>query len=87
MNNTIQQKGSHQSEAYHTLSALLTSIAAGYGIWGIRNMLVGYGKGIPAACELGEKQIKMGATLAILAVYIGKGTLPPPEMMEYLTSR
>ena len=74
-------------EAYHVIAEVLIGISVGFGIWGIRNMLEGYGKNIPAAREVGERQLKTGASLAVLAAYIEKGTLPSSEMLDFLTLR
>ena len=73
-------------EACHVIAEILIGVSVGFGIWGIRNMLEGYGEDIPAAREAGERQIKTGASLAVLAACIDKGTLPSPEIMNFLIS-
>ena len=74
-------------ETYHALSDLLIALGAGLGIWGVLNLLDGYGNDIPAAQEQGERLLKAGGDIVIIAAYIRKGTLPEPEIMEYLASR
>ena len=74
-------------EAYHLLSIILTAIGTEFGIWGMRNVLEGHSNSDPAMRELGERQMKAGGNLVILSAYIEKGTLPAPEIMEYLAAR
>lgn len=70
------------------LFALLTCLGAGYGIVGVRNVMEGAGNNIPDAQKLGEKQIKVGGMLVFLGNYIAiNGTLPEPEIMEYLAAQ
>ena len=81
MNDPIPQ------ELYPVLHRLLTVIGIGICIYGVLNVLEGAGKNVPDAQELGERQLKAGRNLFILAAYIEKGTLPDPETIEYLNAR
>ena len=81
MNDLIPQ------EFYPVLHRLLTAIGIGICIYGVLNVLEGAGNNVPDAQELGERQLKAGRNLFILAAYIKKGTLPDPETIEYLNAR
>ena len=81
MNDPIPQ------ELYPVLHRLLTAIGIGICIYGVLNVLEGAGNNVPDAQELGERQLKAGRNLFILAAYIKKGTLPAPETIEYLNKR
>lgn len=43
-------------EAINTLSILVTALGAGLGVWGIVNLLEGYGSDNPGAKSQGMKQ-------------------------------
>ena len=81
MNDPIPQ------EAYILLSDLITTIGVGFGVWGVLNVLEGAGNDVPDARDLGEQQIKVGGNLVILAYYIREGTVPPPDIVEFMASR
>ena len=71
-----------------TLFTLFTCLGAGFGIMGVQNVMEGVGNNIPDVQRLGEQQMKAGGMLAFLGGYIAKnGTLPEPEIMDYLVSR
>ena len=73
-------------EAYYPLSELFLTIGAGFDILGTYNLLKGYNDNDPAAKKLGERQLKAGGNFVFLSVYIKKGILPAPEIMEYLAT-
>ena len=81
MNDPIPQ------DFYPVLHRLLTVIGIGICIYGVLNVLEGAGNNVPDAQELGERQLKAGRNLFILAANIKKGTLPAPETIEYLNTR
>ena len=81
MNDPIPQ------ELYPVLHRILTAIGIGICIYGVLNVLEGAVNNVSDAQELGERQIKTGRNLFILAAYIKKGTLPDPETIEYLNAR
>lgn len=74
-------------EALGALADLITALGAGIGTWGVINLLEGCGNDVPAMREQGEKQLKAGGNLVFLAAFIRNGTLPEPEIMEYLAAR
>ena len=47
--------------AVSTLSTLVTAIGAGLGVWGVVNLLEGYGNDNPGAKSQGIKQLMAGA--------------------------
>ena len=81
MDNPIYQ------EAYRTLSVLLTGIGTYFDIMGMQNMVEGRNNNATATRELGERQIKAGECLVILASYLENRTVPDPKIMEYLATQ
>ena len=75
------------TSAIDTLKVLVIALGAGLGVWGVINLLEGCGNNHPAAKEQGERQIKAGGNLVFLAAYLRNGTLPAPEIMEYLAAQ
>lgn len=49
------------------LQTLLTLIGAGLGLWGIVNLMEGYGNDNPGAKSQGMKQFMSGAGIVIIA--------------------
>ncbi len=58
------------SSAISTLQTLVVALGAGLGIWGIVNLLEGYGSDNPGAKSQGVKQLMAGAGIALLALNI-----------------
>lgn len=56
------------SEAISTLSILVTAIGAGLGVWGIINLLEGYGNDNPGAKSQGIKQLMSGGGLILIGL-------------------
>ena len=54
------------SSAVSTLSTLVTAIGAGLGVWGVVNLLEGYGNDNPGAKSQGIKQLMAGAGIMAL---------------------
>jgi hypothetical protein len=50
------------------LQTLLILIGAGMGVWGIINLLEGYGNDNPGAKSQGIKQLMAGAGIVVIAV-------------------
>lgn len=75
------------NSAVDVLQTLVIALGAGLGVWGVINLLEGCGNNHPAAKEQGERQIKAGGNLVFLAAYLRNGTLPAPEIMEYLAAQ
>ena len=55
------------------LQTLVTAIGAGLGIWGLVNLLEGYGNDNPGAKSQGIKQLMAGGGVAL----IGTTVVPP----------
>lgn len=54
------------SSAVSTLSTLVTAIGAGLGVWGVVNLLEGYGNDNPGAKSQGMKQLMAGGGIALV---------------------
>jgi len=57
-------------EAINTLSVLVIAIGAGLGVWGVINLLEGYGSDNPGAKSQGIKQLMSGGGIIILGLNI-----------------
>ena len=56
------------TSAISTLSTLVIALGAGLGIWGIINLLEGYGNDNPGAKSQGIKQLVSGGGVALIGV-------------------
>ena len=54
------------SSAIPTLKTLVVAIGAGLGVWGVVNLLEGYGNDNPGAKSQGIKQLMAGAGIMLL---------------------
>ena len=54
------------TSSINTLSTLVTAIGAGLGVWGVVNLLEGYGNDNPGAKSQGIKQLMAGAGIMLL---------------------
>ena len=54
------------SSAITTLETLVVAIGAGLGVWGVVNLLEGYGNDNPGAKSQGIKQLMAGAGIMLL---------------------
>ena len=54
------------SSAITTLKTLVVAIGAGLGVWGVVNLLGGYGNDNPGAKSQGIKQLMAGAGIMLL---------------------
>lgn len=54
------------SSAITTLKTLVAAIGAGLGVWGVVNLLEGYGNDNPGAKSQGIKQLMAGAGIMLL---------------------
>ena len=52
--------------AITTLQTLVVALGAGLGVWGVINLLEGYGNDNPGAKSQGIKQLMAGAGVAIV---------------------
>ena len=50
------------------LQTLVTAIGAGLGIWGLVNLLEGYGNDNPGAKSQGMKQLMAGGGVALIGI-------------------
>ena len=68
----ILQKGGSGIEFFDSmidlLGTLVIALGAGLGIWGVVNLLEGYGNDNPGAKSQGMKQLMAGAGIALLGV-------------------
>jgi hypothetical protein len=58
------------NSAIDTLQTLVIAIGAGLGVWGIINLLEGYGNDNPGAKSQGIKQLMSGAGIAIVGMVL-----------------
>jgi hypothetical protein len=54
------------SEAISTLSILVIALGAGLAVWGVVNLLEGYGSDNPGAKSQGMKQLMAGGGICLL---------------------
>lgn len=54
------------ASAIETLKTLVIAIGAGLGVWGVVNLLEGYGNDNPGAKSQGIKQLMAGAGIMLL---------------------
>ena len=56
------------SEAVNVLQMLVIALGAGLGIWGLVNLLEGYGNDNPAAKSQGIKQLMAGGGVIFIGI-------------------
>lgn len=56
------------SEAISTLSILVTALGAGLAVWGVINLLEGYGNDNPGAKSQGIKQLMAGGGVVLIGL-------------------
>ena len=54
------------ASAITTLQSLVIALGAGLGVWGVVNLLEGYGSDNPGAKSQGMKQLKAGGGIIVL---------------------
>ena len=64
-----------------TLSTMVSAIGAGLGVWGVVNLLEGYGNDNPGAKSQGIKQLMAGAGIMLL------GTTLIPQLASLVRVR
>jgi hypothetical protein len=67
------------TSAIDVLQTLVVALGAGLGVWGIINLLEGYGNDNPGAKSQGMKQLMSGAGVALV------GTLLPPLLSGHFS--
>ena len=58
------------NQAIDVLSMLVIALGAGLGIWGVINLLEGYGNDNPGAKSQGMKHLMAGAGVAVIGVVL-----------------
>ena len=58
------------NQAITVLQTLVIALGAGLGIWGVINLLEGYGHDNPGAKRQGMKQLMAGAGVAIVGMVL-----------------
>lgn len=58
------------SSAIDTLQTLVSALGAGLGVWGVINLLEGYGNDNPGAKSQGIKQLMAGGGVVLIATQL-----------------
>lgn len=58
------------NSAINVLQTLVIALGAGLGIWGLINLMEGYGNDNPGAKSQGMKQLMAGAGVAIIGIVL-----------------
>ena len=58
------------NSAVTTMSTLVTALGGGLGVWGVINLLEGYGSDNPAAKSQGVKQLMAGGGVMLLGLKV-----------------
>ena len=58
------------TSAVSTMSTLVIALGAGLGVWGVVNLLEGYGNDNPGSKSQGMKQFMAGAGVAIVGAVL-----------------
>ena len=58
------------NEAINVLQTLVSALGAGLGVWGVINLLEGYGNDNPGAKSQGMKQLMAGAGVAVVGLIL-----------------
>ena len=58
------------NSAVQVLQTLVVALGAGLGIWGVVNLMEGYGNDNPGAKSQGMKQLMAGLGLILLAIIL-----------------
>ena len=56
------------SSAVDTLQTLVVALGAGLGVWGVVNLLEGYGSDNPGSKRQGMKQLMAGGGVALIGI-------------------
>ena len=56
------------TSAISTLQTLVVALGAGLGVWGVINLLEGYGNDNPGAKSRGMKQLMAGGGVALIGI-------------------
>ena len=69
------------ASAISTLQTLVVALGAGLGVWGVVNLLEGYGSDNPGSKSQGMKQLMAGGGIILL------GTTPDPPAVRLVLRR
>ena len=58
------------ASAINTLQTLVIALGAGLGVWGVVNLLEGYGSDNPGAKSQGMKQLMAGGGVALIGLVL-----------------
>lgn len=58
------------SEAVNVLQTLVIALGAGLAVWGVVNLLEGYGNDNPGAKSQGIKQLMAGGGVVLIGTYL-----------------
>ena len=58
------------NEAINVLQTLVIALGAGLGVWGVINLLEGYGNDNPGVKSQGMKQLMAGAGVAVVGLIL-----------------
>ena len=58
------------ASAINTLQTLVIALGAGLGVWGVVNLLEGYGSDNPGAKSQGMKQLMAGGGVALIGMLL-----------------
>ena len=58
------------NSAVTTMSTLVTALGGGLGVWGVINLMEGYGSDNPAAKSQGVKQLMAGGGVMLLVLKV-----------------
>ena len=58
------------NSAVTTMSTLVTALGGGLGVWGVINLMEGYGSDNPAAKSQGVKQLVAGGGVMLLGLKV-----------------
>ena len=75
---SVALTGGFFDSAISTLSTMVIAIGAGLGVWGVINLLEGYGSDNPGAKSQGIKQLMAGAGIMLI------GTTLIPQLSSLL---
>jgi hypothetical protein len=59
------------NSAVDAMQSLVIALGAGLGIWGVINLLEGYGNDNPGAKSQGMKQLMAGGGMALIGITLG----------------
>ncbi|MBQ3503490.1 MAG: Maff2 family protein [Oscillospiraceae bacterium] len=58
------------NSAINVLQTLVIALGAGLGVWGLVNLMEGYGNDNPGAKSQGMKQLMAGAGVAVIGIVL-----------------